>query len=82
MRCSILLLAAAVAGCAGDPVPPPKQLTRPAPDLLEDPKSLSPLAGGSLAQCTASQIEIRKGFGDLADRHRRLQAYTRGVVGN
>lgn len=82
MRPLILLLAAALTGCAGDPVPPPKELTRPAPALLEDPKPLPPLAGGSLPQCTASQIEIRKGFGELADRHRRLQAYTRGVVGN
>ncbi len=81
----ILLIAAAailLAGCTGNAVVPPPQLTRPDPDLLEDPRPLAPLAGGSLTQCTGNQIEIRRGFGDLADRHRRLQAWTRGVVGN
>lgn len=77
MQRLIILIALALAGCGGSPVPPSK-LRLPAESLMVAPAALPDLAeGGDIGQ---HAVTIRKMYGHEASKLRRLQRYVRTVT--
>jgi hypothetical protein len=81
MRTPIVICCAyltiALAGCAGSITP--SQLEPPAAVLLKPPAKLSdPKAGDDLVQ---EHIELRRLYSSETNKYRRLQRWTRTVLG-